>query len=66
MNNVTGIIAADTAIVDFTGFYDVKAKGKAKLYLRDGLLVWETISTKGDIYVPKNAIMNIDTVLNSQ
>lgn len=57
INNIVGVIKNNIAYVDFKGFYDLKAKGKAKLYYnKSGDLVWEIINSSGEYYAPKTAI----------
>ncbi|WP_309609201.1 hypothetical protein [Flavobacterium sp.] len=59
--NITGKIKDKIAYVDFTGFYDPKSKGKAKLYFDNGNLVWEILSVKGEVYAPKKVILKNDS-----
>ena len=63
--NITGIIKDDIAYVDFTGFFDKKAKGKARIYFEGESLIWEIISVDGEIAAPKKATLkNSKLVLN--
>ncbi|MBD2767969.1 hypothetical protein IC235_08695 [Hymenobacter sp. BT664] len=58
--NIYGKIINNVAYIDFTGFYDAKAKGKAILYLDNGNLFWEIVSVKGEIYAPVKAVLKSD------
>ncbi len=55
--NISGILKNDVAYVDFTGFFDKKAKGKAKIYFEGESIVWEIISVEGEIAAPKKALL---------
>ncbi|MEO8234267.1 MAG: hypothetical protein ABI549_02530 [Flavobacterium sp.] len=56
--NINGNIKNNIAYVDFKGFFDIKAKGKAKIYYEGNNLIWEIISVEGEIFAPKKAILN--------
>jgi hypothetical protein len=64
INNITGIIKDNIAYIEFTGFYDSKAKGKAKLYFNGKFLVWEILEVKGEIYAPKKATLINENKIN--
>lgn len=55
--NISGVLINEIAYVDFTGFFDKKAKGKAKIYFEGENLVWEIINVEGEIAAPKKAIL---------
>lgn len=59
--NISGKIKDNIAYIDFTGFYDIKSKGKAKLYFDNGNLVWEILNVKGEVYAPKKAVLKNDS-----
>lgn len=56
--NIKGVVKQDTVYLDFNGFYDSGSSGKALVYKKDDNLVWSIISSKGDIYAPKYAVLN--------
>lgn len=58
IKNIRGKIRNDTAYVHFTGFYDRDATGKAKLYFKDGQLIWKIYESSGEIYAPSKAKLN--------
>lgn len=61
INNISGVIKDNIVFVDFTGFYDTKSKGKAKLYFDDDKnLVWEILEVKGEVYAPKKVVLKGD------
>ncbi|MFK2297370.1 hypothetical protein ACIXMM_02965 [Bacteroides fragilis] len=48
----------DTLYLKFTGFYDESAYGEAKLYKEnDSCLVWILGKSKGDFYLPEEAML---------
>lgn len=54
VNNIKGIFEKDTLYLTFFGFYDDKAKGKAKVYKqKDCNVIWELGKCKGVFYLPK-------------
>ena len=55
--NITGKIKDDIAYVDFKGFLDTKASGKAKIYFDGQNIIWEIISIKGEVFAPKKATL---------
>lgn len=56
--NITGVFKADTLYLKFTGFYDLKARGEAKLYKdSDTSLVWVLEKYKGEFYLPTEAAL---------
>ncbi len=55
--NITGKIKDDIAYVDFKGFLDTKARGKAKIYFDGQNIIWEIISIKGEVFAPKKATL---------
>jgi hypothetical protein len=63
-NNISGTVKDGVAYVEFTGFYDSKARGKAKLYLDSKNLVWEILEVKGEIYAPKKAVLKSENKIN--
>lgn len=56
--NMEGTLKGDTAIVSFKGFFNTKAKGKARLYLYNNQLIWEILESAGEIYAPKQAALD--------
>lgn len=64
--NISGIIKNDIAYVDFTGFLDKKAKGKAKIYFDGESLIWEIITVDGEIAAPKKAMMKNSKLVSNE
>jgi hypothetical protein len=64
INNILGTVKDGIAYLEFTGFYDSKARGKAKLYLDNKNLVWEILEVKGEIYAPKKAVLKKENTIN--
>ncbi len=57
--NIKGKIKNHVAYVDFKGFFDLKSKGKAKLYFNRENLIWEIISVEGEVFAPKKATLKL-------
>ncbi|MFK2516835.1 hypothetical protein ACIXSV_20165 [Bacteroides fragilis] len=56
--NIAGVLKNDTLYLKFTGFYDESAYGEAKLYKEnDSCLVWILGKSKGDFYLPEEAML---------
>jgi len=61
VNNISGTIKQDAAFISFTGLYDEKATGEAKLYFSGDSLVWELTKSTGQLYVPKREILTLSS-----
>lgn len=59
-DNISGLIRNDTAYVSFKGNLDVNARGNAKIYFKEDVLVWEFIKENynGEFYLPIMAELN--------
>jgi hypothetical protein len=63
--NILGKIKDNIAYVDFTGFYDNKARGKAKIYFDNDNLIWEIQSVNGEIYAPKKVVLKNESIVKN-